>query len=149
MWQSGGSSSSRPLVIEYNQLEGTNWTSTSGTAINMGDGGGSNMIARFNTLLNVGQAGIIIASGTNNQITDNTMYMAPTFARSNVGIVVWNMYPTVCSGHVIARNRVKWYRSDGTESPAWDGGNCGSIAGLWTENDWHAPLDPATLHVRL
>ena len=148
MWQSGGSSSSSPLVIEYNHFEGTNWTSGSGAGINMGDGGGSHMIARFNTLLNPGQSGIAISSGIDNHITDNIVY-GELRPHSNVGVPVWNQYPTACSGHEIARNKVKWYRYDGLETPAWDGGNCGVIGGMWTDNDWHAPLDPATLGVIL
>jgi hypothetical protein len=150
MWQSGGSSSSSPIIIEYNHFEGTNWTSTSGLGINLGDGGGSHMIARFNILLNPGQAGIAISSGTDNHITDNTVY-GEQRPLSNVGISVWNQSSTACSGHEVARNEGKWYRYDGVETPASNVGNCGSVLG-WDgvdTNNWHAPLDPVTLRVTL
>jgi hypothetical protein len=152
MYQSGGSSSSSPIVIEYNQFEGTNWASPSGTGINMGDSGGSHMIARFNTLLSPAQVGIAVSSGTDNHITDNIIYGAQR-PFSNVGISVWNQITSVtCSGIEVSRNKVKWYRYDGVQNPAWSAGNCGPILG-WTSgtntNDWFAPLDPNTMHVVL
>lgn len=50
--------------------------------------------------------------------------------QSNVGIYVWNQYPTkACSGHTVARNRVLWLRADGVPNPYWNAGNCGTIAG--------------------
>ena len=59
---------SSSVIVEDNQFEGTNWTSTSGSGIAIGDGGGSNNIARRNKLLNIGQVGVYIAGGTNNRI---------------------------------------------------------------------------------
>src|SRR5207237_2283496 len=55
IFQSGGSSATSPLVIEYNQFEGTNWTSSSGSGTMLGDAGGAHMIVRNNTMLTPGQ----------------------------------------------------------------------------------------------
>jgi hypothetical protein len=80
-----------------NWFEGTNWTSPSGSGIAIGDGGGSNNIARRNKLLNIGQVGIHIAGGTNNRIDSNIIYGAPR-SNSNVGMYVWNQSGAPCSG---------------------------------------------------
>jgi parallel beta-helix repeat protein len=147
IYQSGGSSASSPLIIEYNAFQGTNWLSESGSGSMMGDSCGAHMVIRFNTYLSPGMAGIGIACGTDIHITDNIIYgeMRPL---SNVGIYIWNQYTGECSGNEIARNQVRWYRYDGVENPYWNAGNCGPVAGEST-NNWHADLDPAQLEVKL
>ena len=147
IFQSGGSSASSPLIIEYNAFQGTNWSSESGSGSMMGDSCGAHMVIRFNTYLSPGQSGIGIACGTDIHITDNIIYgeMRPL---SNVGIYIWNQYTGECSGNEIARNQVRWYRYDGVENPYWNSGNCGVVAGEST-NNWHADLDPAQLEVKL
>lgn len=147
IYQSGGIDAVHPLIIEHNSFEGTNWTSTSGSGVMLGDAGGSHIVVRNNTMLNPGAAGMGIASGEDIHITDNTIYGAQR-RLSNVGIYVWNQYPGPCIGHEIARNKVKWYNAEGVMNPGWDAGNCGPIAGVNT-NDWYADIDPATLHVTL
>ena len=146
MYHSGGTSAS-PFVIEYNHFEGTNWTSSSGSGIALGDGSSAYSIARNNTLLNVGQVGLFIAGGTNHKILDNVIY-GEQRARSNVGIYVWNQSSTTCSGHEVSGNRVWWRKADGASNPAWNAGNCGTVSG-WSTNDWNASLDPAALRVGL
>ncbi len=147
IYQSGGASSTSPLVIEYNAFQGTNWTSGSGSGSMLGDAGGSHIVVRYNTYLSPGQVGIGIPSGTDIHITNNTLYGA-TRPLSNVGIYVWNQATTPCSGIEIANNQVKWYRSDGVENPYWNAGNCGTVSGEST-NNWHASIDPTTLQVTL
>jgi hypothetical protein len=147
IYQSGGVDAGHPLVIEHNSFEGTNWTSTGGAGILVGDNGGSHVIVRYNTLLNPGQVGIGISSGTDIHVTDNTVYGTQR-PSSNIGFYVWNQYVTVCSSHEVARNRIKWFQADGTQNPAWDAGNCGTVTG-WGTNDWFANIDPTTLHVTL
>ena len=150
MYQSQGSSASSPIVIEHNAFEGTTWTSASGSGAMLGDTGGSHIVVRFNTLLSPGQVGIGVGGGTDMHVTDNTIYGAVR-PLSNVGVGVWNQSTGTCSGIEVARNQVKWYRSDGVENPAWNAGNCGTVTG-WDgtdTNNWHAPLDPATLAVAL
>lgn len=146
VYQSGGTAAS-PFIIEYNQFQGTNWTSSSGSGIAMGDSGGSYTIARYNTLVNPGQVGIFIGGGTNNKIVGNTIY-GEKRTNSNVGLYVWNQATTTCSGHEVRDNQVNWKNAAGSSNPAWDGGNCGAISG-WTTNSFNAPLDPNTLQVTL
>lgn len=147
IFQSGGTDAVHPLIIEYNAFEGTNWSSTSGSGVMLGDAGGSHIIVRYNTLLNPGAVGMGIASGTDIHIIDNTIYGAQR-PSSNLGIYVWNQYLSACSDNEVARNKVKWYRYDAVMNPYWNAGNCGTVAG-WTSNDWHASIDPLTLHVTL
>lgn len=146
MYESGGSASS-PFIIERNHFEGTNWTSTSGSGIALGDGTSSYSIVRNNILLNVGQVGAFIAGGTDHKIIDNVIY-GEKRTLSNVGLYVWNQSSTPCAGHEVSRNRVSWRRADGASNPSWNAGNCGTVAG-WSTNQWNASLDPATLRVGL
>lgn len=134
------------VVVEDNHFEGTNWTSTSGSGIALSDGGGSNNIARRNKLLNIGQVGIFIASGTNNKIQDNIIYGEPR-SGSNVGIYVWNLSGGTCSGAVVTGNKVRFQKADGTISGYWWGGGCGTIT--HTGNDFWAPLSLSSLRVTL
>lgn len=136
-----------PLYVEDNHFEGTNWTSASGSGIALGDGGSAHTIARNNILLNPGQVGIFIAGGTDNAILNNVVY-GEQRPLSNVGLYVWNQSGSACSGHEVRGNRVRWYGAEGEASPAWDAGNCGTVAG-WSTNDWSAILDPTTLRVEL
>lgn len=134
------------VVVEDNRFEGTNWTSTSGSGIALSDGGGSNNIARRNTLVNIGQVGIFIAGGTNNRITDNVIY-GEQRPRSNVGIYVWDQSDGTCSGNVVSGNRVRFQKPDGTKSGYWGGGGCGTVT--MSGNDFWAPLTLSSLRVVL
>ena len=144
---SSGGTAAAPLIVEDNHFEGIDWSSSSGSGIALGDGGSSYTIARRNVLLNPGQVGIFIAGGTNNAILDNVIY-GEKRPSSNVGLYVWNQSDSACSGHEVRGNQVSWIRADGEPNPAWDQGNCGTVAG-WTTNDWSAALDPTTLRVDL
>ena len=146
MYHSGGTLTS-PFIIEYNHFEGTNWTSSSGSGIALGDGSSAYSIARNNTLLNVGQVGLFIAGGTRHKILDNTIY-GERRDGSNVGVYVWNQSDSGCSGHEVSGNRVWWRNEDGASNAAWNGDNCGTISG-WSTNNWNASLDPAKLRVGL
>ena len=140
---------SQNIVVEDNHFEGTNWTSSSGSGIALGDVGGSGNIARRNVLLNPGQVGIFIAGGTNNQIVDNVIYQAQR-PRSNVAIYVWKQPPNstaTCAGHTVRNNQVRWLSATGASSAFWDAGNCGAIS--TGGNSWSAPLDPSALRVSL
>ena len=137
---------SSKVIVEDNHFEGTNWTSSSGSGIAIGDGGGSNNIARRNKLTNIGQVGIYIAGGVNNQILNNTVYGAPR-ANSNVGIYVWNLSSGSCSGHDVKGNRVYFRKADGSEKGYWEGGGCGTVSK--SGNDFSAPLSTAKMRVSL
>jgi hypothetical protein len=134
------------IVVEDNHFEGTNWTSTSSSGIAIGDGGGSNNIARRNKLVNIGQVGIFIAGGRNNTIHGNAIYGAPR-NNSNVGIYVRNSTSSTCSGHKVTDNRVRFQKEDGTRSGYWQGSGCGTVTR--SGNDWWAPLTYSSMDVHL
>lgn len=134
------------VIVEDNHFEGTNWSSASGSGIALSDGGGSNNIARRNKLVNIGQVGIFIASGTNNKIQDNIIYGEPRTG-SNVGIYIWNTSSGTCSGALVTGNKVHFQKADGTISGYWEGGGCGTVT--HTGNDFWAPLSLSSLRVSL
>jgi Lamin Tail Domain/Right handed beta helix region len=134
------------IVVEDNHFEGTNWTSTSGSGIAIGDGGGSDNIARRNKLVNIGQVGIFIAGGRNNRIRDNIIIGQPR-TNSNVGIYVRNSTSTTCSGHAVTGNKVRFQKANGTRSGYWQGSGCGTVTR--SGNDWWAPLDISRYRVNL
>jgi parallel beta-helix repeat protein len=137
---------SSSIKVTYNHFEGTNWTSSSGSGIAMGDGGGSNNLAQHNKIVNIGQVGIYIAGGKNNRILNNTIYGAPK-THANVGIYVWNLSGGACSGAQVKGNKVYFRKSNGVESGYWSGGGCGTVAR--SGNDFSAPLSISKLHVKL
>jgi nitrous oxidase accessory protein NosD len=122
-----------------------------GSGIMLGDGGGSNVIVRENTCLSPGQVGIGVASGTNIRVIGNVIYGAPR-VDSNVGIYVWNQYPSDMANIEVSNHRVRWYQQSGSENPYWNGelyeGRPNPVTGE-SSNDWHADIDPNTLRVIL
>ncbi|MGK2849303.1 MAG: right-handed parallel beta-helix repeat-containing protein [Candidatus Limnocylindrales bacterium] len=135
------------VIVEDNHLEGTNWTSASGSGIALSDGGGSYNVAQRNVLVNPGQVGIFIAGGTNNEIIDNTIYGEQRL-NSNVGLYVWSQSSGACSGNEVSGNRVMWRNAAGASNSAWNANNCGTISG-WSTNTWNATLNVASLRVAL
>jgi len=141
---------SSDCVIEDNAIDLSGWLSDSGSGIALGDGSGSRNIARRNKLLNPGQVGIFIAGGQGSTIEDNVIYSDGKQAggSGDVGVYVWDQYNSACQGHTVQRNKVDWKKNSGAKSGFWNGGNCGAIAGLST-NEWDAVVDPASLAVIL
>lgn len=147
IYKSGGASASTPLVIENNTFEGTDWVSPSGSGILVGDGGGSHVVIRGNTLINPGQIGIGVSGGSDIHVTGNTVF-GQQRTSSNVGIYVWGQ-GAACSAIEVADNSVDWTKASGVVSGAWNGGNCGTIAG-WASNAFTATIpDVPALHVTL
>ncbi len=153
IFKSGGVDASHPLVIENNHLESPlsgplAWSSGSGTGINLADAGGHDIIARNNTLLNVGQVGLQINEGTRVHIVNNIVYGAAR-PNSNTGISQWASGACGCSGNEIANNRIWWVKSNGSASPYWSSGTAGTILGTVTNVLQDTSINPATLHVVL
>ena len=141
LYQSQGTPQS-PIVVSNNLVVGGGPSETGG-GIMLGDGGGSYQVAEGNDLVDPGQYGIAVASGDHMTIRNNRVYArAQTF--TNVGISVWNQYPHGCSDITVEGNFVKWQSKTGRPNPYWNGGNCGPVAGI-ASNNFRAPLDPATL----
>jgi hypothetical protein len=139
IYKSSGTSSD-PLLVSGNRLR-NGGPSKSGSGIMVGDAGGSHIVVSDNILVNPGQVGIGVASGTNVRILNNRVY-SDSFAWSNVGIYVWNQYSTACSSIEVSGNQVRWLNASGNSNGGWNNGNCGTVAG-WSNNDWQADLTPS------
>jgi hypothetical protein len=120
--------SGRPIMVRDNLIIGGG-PSESGGGVMLGDNGGSHQTAQANILVDPGQYGVAIASGTNMSIIDNQVY-ARQQSFTNVGISVWNQYPYACGGITVRGNSVNYTSKNGRPNPFWDAGNCGVIAGL-------------------
>lgn len=136
VYKSSGTSGS-PLRIVGNSFR-NGGPSNSGSGIMVGDEGGTHILVQGNSLTNPGQAGIGVPGGSNIRVLGNTVFSAAQ-PWSNVGIYVWNQTGGACGSIEVRDNRVEWYSANGSANPAWDGGNCGPIAG-WESNDWDAEL---------
>jgi hypothetical protein len=139
MYRSSGTSSS-PIEIYSNLIVGGG-PSESGGGIMLGDDGGAYITARRNVLVDPGQYGIAVSGGNHMQVSDNWVY-GRRQPFTNVGIYVWNQHSSSCNNITVSGNGVKWTNSSGRSNPFWDGGNCGTIAGVST-NDFNAPIGPS------
>lgn len=117
--------------------------SKTGGGIALGDNGGAYMVVEHNILVNPGQYGIGIASGTHIQILNNLVYSKQQ-PFTNVGIAVWNQSNTACAMNTIRGNKVKWTNSNGETNGGWNNGNCGKVEG-WDENEWDANITDAII----
>jgi hypothetical protein len=137
--QSSGTADS-PILVANNRLK-NGGPSGSGSGIMAGDGGGAYQVIRDNILLNPGQAGIGVASGTDISVTGNQIY-SEKLSWSNVAIYVSNRYPTECARIEVRGNLTDWTNRNGVKGGMWDEKTCGAVAGS-TENNWTASLYPA------
>ena len=127
--------STDPLRVVGNRIRGGG-PSASGGGINVGDQGGSNIIASENILVDPGQHGMVIAGGNAIQVTNNLIYARRQYF-SNVGITT---YPTAaCYNITIARNQINYTNALGLQSDLWDLGGCGPIDK--SSNVTWAPID--------
>jgi hypothetical protein len=141
MYKSNGTSLGSIMIIG-NRIRGGG-PSTTGGGIMLGDAGGSYQIAKGNILVNPGQYGIGISSGTHMQILNNTIF-AKKQNWTNVGIYVYNQYSTTCAHHVVSGNIVTWTNNYYESNTSWNSGNCGTVLG-WSTNNWNAVLDSSIL----
>jgi parallel beta-helix repeat protein len=137
VYQSGGTSGS-PLRVVGNHLR-NGGPSNSGSGIMLGDGGGGHVVVQDNALVNPGQVGIGVASGTNITVTGNRVYSAPQ-SWSNVGIYVWNQYGSACDNIQITNNQVNWTAAGGYANHWYNGGGCGNVTE--SGNIWGANIGP-------
>ncbi len=137
LYQSNGTSSS-PIRIIGNHLR-DGGPSGSGSGIMLGDAGGSYQYVADNVLVNPGQVGIGVASGTNITVIDNRVY-SDGQPWSNVGIYVWNQYGSACGNVEVAGNQVNWTAAGGYSNPWWSGGGCSAVSIV--DNDWEAAIGP-------
>lgn len=152
---SGALSAADPIILERLQLQGTDWTSGSGSGV-MADGSNpdaltAHIIVRNSTFLDVGQVGLGISTGVDVHYVDNVIY-GHQRAKSNVGAYV----PYVSGsnnpgGHEFARNRIFWLNASGAANPFFNGGASGTVSGLSPQTNvfQDTTIDPATLVVTL
>jgi len=145
LYMSNGTPAS-PIMVSGNSIRGGG-PSVTGGGIILGDAGGSYQTVENNVLVNPGQYGIGIASGTNMQVLNNKIFAAKNVF-TNVGVAVWNQYSNSCAIINVSGNQVNWTAAGGYANPEWNAGNCGTVSG-WNTNAWAANLTtsilPATL----
>jgi hypothetical protein len=135
LYQSNGTATS-PIRVANNRFR-DGGPSRSGSGIMAGDGGGSHQLIENNRLVNPGQVGIGVASGTSITVRNNLIYSSAQ-SWSNVGMYVWNQYGTACSGITVSGNHVNWRSASGTTSHWWNGGNCTNVT--IEDNSWGADI---------
>ncbi len=101
-----------------------------------------------NRLLDTGQCGIAIASGTR-QLVDNNMVLnrTPVNGGGNVAIYVWNQYAEVCGPVTVSHNIATEVLSEGTYNSFWYGGGCDPLTesgNTWDEAAQDLLTPPAT-----
>lgn len=139
LYRSSGVSGS-PIKVYYNHFRGGG-RSRSGSGIMLGDNGGSHQIAYGNTLVDPGQVGIGVASGTNIRVARNRLFQGAR-VWSNVALYAWNQQPGSACGNVrVDRNEVTWKKADGQRYAWWSGGGCGDVRLI--ANDFDAGLTSA------
>lgn len=112
------------VVVRGNILVGGG-PSDSGSGIMTGDNGGDNQLVENNTILNTGNAGIGVASGTNIRVLNNKIYSIQTSV-SNNPLYVWNQSATPCGNITVQGNFVNWTDKGGGKNNGWNGGGCDS-----------------------
>ena len=131
-----------PIVIESNWIRGGG-PSLSGGGIMLGDGGGSNMIAKDNILVDPGQYGMAVSGGSYMSIINNTIY-AKEQSFTNVGLYYRN-YSGPPSQYIrIAKNAVNYINSKGLQNDTYLGPGDSSPMG-WTTNSYNAGLTETIL----
>ncbi len=114
------------FVAEGNYVTGGR--SPSGCGIIADDGANR---ARFtgNVLVDTGQCGIGVASGTDQLVDGNRVFNRnPVAGGGNTAIYVWNQYKGVACGPVTLRDDVATeIRPGGVQAGFWDGGGCGAV----------------------
>jgi hypothetical protein len=114
------------ITVANNFLRGGD--SGSGCGVLVGDDGGKAQTIKNNVIIRTSQCGIGVASGEDH-VVDGNKVLDTSFSggSGNTGIYVWNQYSPTCANISVTNNIVRNKRPDGTHSPFWDGGNCGTI----------------------
>ena len=145
LYKTNGTAAS-PVLIVGNWIRGGG-PSTSGGGIMTGDAGGSYITVQDNILVNPGQYGIAVASGTNIIVSNNKIY-GKAQAFTNVGLYVWNQYATACSSITCMNNQVNFYYKAGTVNNTYNPGNCGTVTG-WSTNTFPTTLNESILPTKI
>ncbi|MGZ3750602.1 MAG: right-handed parallel beta-helix repeat-containing protein [Mucilaginibacter sp.] len=133
---------SDPIVIESNWLRGGG-PSASGGGIMLGDGGGSNQIAKNNFLVDPGQYGMAVSGGTYMSIINNTVY-AKSQSFTNCGLYYRNYSGPPSANIVITKNAVNYTNSKNQLNNTYLGPNDPAPMG-WNTNVYNAGLSESIL----
>jgi len=88
------------------------------------DEGANDVLFDNNTLVETGQCGIGIASGTHQVVTNNKIFNSFIPKGGNTALYVWSQYKDPC-GPVQSTGNILWAtKPDGTPSSYWNGGGC-------------------------
>jgi hypothetical protein len=110
------------VVVRDNYITGGH--SDSGCGI-IADVGANNVEVRNNTLIDTGQCGIGIASGTNHVVDGNRIYnRGLNQSGGNTALYVWNQYKEPCGSITVSNNIAALIRPNGTISSWWKGEGC-------------------------
>jgi hypothetical protein len=80
-----------------------------------------------NILVNTGQCGIGLATGTNQVVTGNKIITLNPNGHGNTALYIWKQYRSACGPVLLNGNIASLIRSDGYASGYWNGGGCGSV----------------------
>jgi len=142
MYKSSGTAAD-PIQITNNWLRGGGPSKTGG-GIMAGDSGGAYIVIKDNILVNPGQYGIGVASGTHIKVIGNRIY-AKKQTFTGTGLYIWNQYPNkACALDTIADNKINWTNNEGKLDNFWNAGNCGNVAG-WETNTFDTSINAAIL----
>jgi hypothetical protein len=110
------------VIVQNNYITGGHGHSGCGL---IADDGANNMRFEGNLLLDTGQCGIGIASGTNQLVIGNKIYNStPVVRGGNTAIYAWKQYAGPCGPTRISNNIADMFISYGQHNAYWDGGGC-------------------------
>jgi IPT/TIG domain/Right handed beta helix region len=120
------------IMVDNNYVEGGQ--SPSGCGI-ITDNSANSATFSSNVLVNTGQCGIGIGSGTNQVVSGNQVInRTPVSGGGNTAIYVWKQYSAPCGPVSVDNNIAAEVRSDGTISSFWNGGGCDPVS--LSNNTW-------------
>ncbi len=162
IFKSNGTASS-PIEVVGNSIRGGGYLPNSPSSggensggILAGDGGGSNINVKENTVVRAGLHGVSISGGTNNKILNNTMYSPQTpFSNAGLQVKLWQnpnaaqgALQAGCSGHEVQGNKVDWTSRWGNQATEMIAKGCGDVIG-WANNDSNVKLSEGILPAQL
>jgi hypothetical protein len=123
------------FIAEANYVTGGH--SRSGCGL-IADDGADGVSILGNRVVDSGECGIGVASGTNQRVERNRVINRnPVKGGGNTAIYIWNQYKSVACGPVTAsRNIATEVRRDGTQAGFWNGGGCDPVT--LRHNVWNA-----------
>ena len=84
-------------------------------------------IIKNNVVVNTGQCGIGVATGTNQTVTGNKVMNLNPNTGGNTAIYIWNQYTPACGPVLLNGNIATEIQSSGYASGFWDGGGCAPV----------------------